>query len=149
MAVNGLFDICRYTALMAPIQSLSLVNEPLQLDAACCAPMGVDALDSRAAQQLAQAFKALGDPVRLRLLSLIASAPTGEVCACDLTQPVGKSQPTVSHHLKVLREAGLVTSRKHGTWVHYRAVPSQMAALCGVLSPAGVPSSVQSADSDA
>jgi ArsR family transcriptional regulator len=110
--------------------------EPLQLDAECCAPLGVDALDDRSAEQLAQAFKALGDPVRLRLLSIIASAPTGEVCACDLTEPVGKSQPTVSHHLKVLREAGLVTSRKHGTWVHYRAVPEQMGALCGVLSVA-------------
>jgi ArsR family transcriptional regulator len=108
--------------------------EPLQLDASCCAPLGDDALDEPAADQLAQAFKALGDPVRLRLLSIIASAPTGEVCACDLTAPVGKSQPTVSHHLKVLREAGLVTSRKHGTWVHYRAVPEQLSALRGVLA---------------
>ena len=108
--------------------------EPLLLDAACCAPLGVDQLDDEGAERLAKAFKALGDPVRIRLLSILASAPTGEVCACDLTDPVGKSQPTVSHHLKVLREAGLVTSRKDGTWVHYRAVPEQLNALCGVLS---------------
>jgi ArsR family transcriptional regulator len=103
-------------------------------DAACCAPLGSDPLDDASARQLAQAFKALSDPVRLRLLSIIAAAPSGEVCACDLTAPVGKSQPTVSHHLKVLREAGLVTSRKHGTWVHYRAVPEQLAALRQVLA---------------
>ena len=115
---------------------VDLTSSPsaLQLDAACCAPLGVDQLDEEAAEGLAQAFKALGDPVRIRLLSILASAPTGEVCACDLTEPVGKSQPTVSHHLKILREAGLVTSRKHGTWVHYRVVPEQLNALCGVLS---------------
>ncbi len=107
---------------------------PLLVDADCCAPLGVDPLDDGSAQQLAQAFKALADPVRLRLLSIIAAAPTGEVCACDLTGPVAKSQPTVSHHLKVLREAGLVASRKHGTWVHYRAVPEQLAALRHVLA---------------
>jgi ArsR family transcriptional regulator len=133
-------DIDRMAAMAVkslPIRPL----EPLQLDAQCCAPLGTDALDQGSAQQLAQAFKALGDPVRLRLLSIIASAPTGEVCACDLTEPVGKSQPTVSHHLKILREAGLVTSRKHGTWVHYRAVPDQMQALQGVLTLAAAPPS--------
>ena len=106
----------------------------LQLDPACCMPLGVDVLDDRDADRLARAFKALGDPVRLRLLSLIASAPDGEVCACDLAEPVGKSQPTVSHHLKVLRESGLVTSRRDGTWVHYRVVPEQLQALRGVLA---------------
>lgn len=108
----------------------------LQLDSACCAPLRADVLDDRDAGQLARAFKALGDPVRLRLLSLIASAPGGEVCACDLAEPVGKSQPTVSHHLKVLRGAGLVTSRREGTWVHYRVVPGQLDALRHVLGGA-------------
>ena len=108
---------------------------PLQLDASCCAPIGDQALPAQAAEQLAQAFKALGDPVRLRLLSIIASAPSGEACACDLTAPVGKSQPTVSHHLKVLREAGLVATRKHGTWVHYRVVPEQLEALRAIVTP--------------
>jgi ArsR family transcriptional regulator len=111
------------------------MNDSLTLlDPDCCAPLGVDPLGDAAAQQLAHAFKALADPVRLRLLSIIAAAPSGEVCACDLTAPVGKSQPTVSHHLKVLREAGLITSRKHGTWVHYRAVPHELASLRQVLA---------------
>ena len=104
------------------------------LDPDCCTPLGVDPLGGAEAQQLAHAFKALADPVRLRLLSIIAAAPSGEVCACDLTAPVGKSQPTVSHHLKILREAGLITSRKHGTWVHYRAVPEALASLRQVLA---------------
>ncbi|MEO8106732.1 MAG: metalloregulator ArsR/SmtB family transcription factor [Actinomycetes bacterium] len=116
------------------------MSEPLTfLNAECCAPLGVDPLTDEAAQQLAHAFKALADPVRLRLLSIIAAAPSGEVCACDLTAPVGKSQPTVSHHLKVLREAGLITSRKHGTWVHYRAVPEELTALRQVLALDVVP----------
>jgi ArsR family transcriptional regulator, arsenate/arsenite/antimonite-responsive transcriptional repressor len=107
---------------------------PLPLvDADCCAPLGESALDAGTAEMLAHAFKALSDPVRLRLLSIIAAAPSGEVCACDLAAPVGKSQPTVSHHLKVLREAGLVTSTKRGTWVHYAAVPHRLEALRGVL----------------
>jgi ArsR family transcriptional regulator len=113
---------------------MSTTDLTLVLDADCCAPLGNDALDAASADRLAQAFKALADPVRLRLLSIIAAAPSGEVCACELTAPVGKSQPTVSHHLKVLREAGLVSSRKHGTWVHYRAVPEQLNALRSVLT---------------
>ena len=133
MFVDRIGHMTTKTLSTAPVGPL----EPLHLDADCCAPLGTDALDQATAEQLAQAFKALGDPVRLRLLSIIASAPTGEVCACDLTDPVGKSQPTVSHHLKILREAGLVTSRKHGTWVHYRAVPDQLQALHGVLTLAG------------
>jgi ArsR family transcriptional regulator len=121
--------MCRYTEVMTvPLQLLS--------DPDCCAPIGADPLDDPTAELLAQAFKALGDPVRLRLLSLIASAPQGEICACELTEPVGKSQPTVSHHLKVLRDAGLVTTRRHGTWIHYRVVQEQLSALRGVLERA-------------
>lgn len=103
------------------------------LDAECCEPLGTDALDADQAASLAQAFKALADPVRLRLLSMIAAAPSGDVCACDLALPLGKSQPTISHHLKVLRQAGLVTSSKKGTWVHYRVVPEQLTALRSAL----------------
>lgn len=103
-------------------------------DPECCTPLGVDPLDAATAAALAHGFKALSDPVRLRLLSIIAAAPAGEVCACDLVAPVGKSQPTVSHHLRVLREAGLVTSDKRGTWVHYRAVPERLAELRSLLS---------------
>lgn len=116
--------------MTAPLVSPALL--PL-LDAECCEPLGADALDEASAVILAQAFKALADPVRLRLLSMIAAAPSGEVCACDLASPLGKSQPTISHHLKVLREARLVSSRKRGTWVHYRLAREQLAALRGVF----------------
>jgi ArsR family transcriptional regulator len=111
------------------------VRELPVLDLAdCCAPIRREPLDAEASATLAEAFKALADPVRLQLLNLIATAETGEACACDLVEPVGKSQPTVSHHLKVLREAGLVTSEKRGTWVWYAVVPSRLEDLRRVLS---------------
>ena len=92
-------------------------------DRACCAPLLTDAARRAAAEELAGAFKALADPVRLRLLSLIAAAPDGTACSCDLEAPVGKSQPTVSHHLAVLADAGLITKEKVGPMgeVHRRA----------------------------
>jgi len=99
---------------------------------ACCTPVRSDALDEQNAATLAQSFAALSDPVRLRLLSFIASAE-GEVCACDLVEPSGRSQPTVSHHMKVLVDAGLVERDKRGLWVWYRAVPSRLDALRNVL----------------
>jgi ArsR family transcriptional regulator len=89
--------------------------------------------DEVESQQLALAFRALGDPVRLRLLSLLLTAAAGEVCACDLVDPLERSQPTVSHHLKVLREAGLVTARRRGTNVWYGVRHDQLRALTGVL----------------
>ena len=94
----------------------------------CCAPLIEEPLESGQADQLAGWFAVLADPTRLRLLSLIAAQ--GESCAaCDLVAPMGVSQPTVSHHLKVLREAGLVESRKEGRWVYYRPVPERLAVL--------------------
>ena len=103
---------------------------------ACCAPLLAAPLAERDAEELAGGFHALADPARLRLLSLIAAQPGGEVCACELVEPLGKSQPTVSHHLKVLYEAGLVDREKRGTWVWYRVAPERLASLRGVLSPA-------------
>ena len=97
----------------------------------CCAPLS-SALDDADAEELAHAFAALADPVRLRLLSLIASAD--EVCACDLTGPVARSQPTVSHHTKVLSEAGLITGEKRGRWVYWKVVPERVAALRSTLA---------------
>ncbi len=91
---------------------------------------------AEAAPALAKAFAALGDPVRLRLMSLLMTADGGEICACDLVEPVGKSQPTVSHHLKVLRDAGLVTATRRGTNIWYAAAPDQVAALRASLAPA-------------
>ncbi len=80
-------------------------------------------------------FKALGDPVRLRLLSIVASQPGGEACVCDLTSAFDLSQPTISHHLKVLRETGLLECERRGTWVFYWVVPAALAQLAAVLGP--------------
>jgi ArsR family transcriptional regulator len=102
----------------------------------CCTALGVQELDDSSARTLADAFKALGDPVRLQLLSALIRAPEGQVCACDLVEPTGKSQPTVSHHLKVLREAGLVSATRQGINIWYAVVPAQLEALRQVLSPA-------------
>jgi ArsR family transcriptional regulator len=90
-------------------------------------------LDPAQAGAFAPMFKALGDPVRLRLLSMIASASGGEVCVCDLTGAFALTGPTISHHLKVLREAGLVGSDRRGTWVYYRVLPEALAVLAGLL----------------
>jgi ArsR family transcriptional regulator len=100
---------------------------------ACCAPVRKDSLDEDQAELLAHSFAALADPIRLRLLSFITSTK-GEVCACDLVEPSGRSQPTVSHHMKILVDAGLVTRQKRGLWVWYRAVPSRLDALRAVLA---------------
>lgn len=100
---------------------------------ACCAPVRVDVLDEEQAAILATSFAALSDPIRLRLLSFIAASDADEVCACDLVEPSGRSQPTVSHHMKILVEAGLVDREKRGLWVWYRLVPSRLDALRAVL----------------
>jgi ArsR family transcriptional regulator len=106
--------------------------------AACCAPLAQAALDVSQAETLAPMFKALADPIRLRLLSMITSAEGGEVCVCDLTPAFGVSGPTISHHLKVLREAGLIEGDRRGTWVWYRPMPEAMRTLAGVLNVPGV-----------
>lgn len=99
------------------------------LPAPCCAPLGADALDEAEATELAAVFKALADPARVRLLSMVATAPDGEACACDLVEPLGRSQPTVSHHLAVLVSAGLLEREKRGRWAWYRVVPERLAEL--------------------
>jgi ArsR family transcriptional regulator len=102
---------------------------------ACCGG-GVSRLDATQASELAHALAALADPVRLRMLSIITSSSTGEVCACDFVGPIEKSQPTVSHHLKVLAEAGLVTGDKRGRWVWYRVAPHRLDDLLATLAHA-------------
>jgi ArsR family transcriptional regulator len=101
--------------------------------AICCAPVSAEALDDDQAEVLARSFAALADPTRLRLLSLIASAADGEVCACELVEPSGRSQPTISHHMKILVDAGLVSREKRSLWVWYRVVPERLAALRSAL----------------
>jgi ArsR family transcriptional regulator len=108
-------------------------NASARSTAACCGAPGEKALTLAQAKSLAHAFAALADPVRLRLLSLISTEADGEVCACNMVEPLGKSQPTVSHHLKVLREAGLVTADKRGIWMWYRAVPERIAEVRAAL----------------
>ncbi|MEU5546524.1 metalloregulator ArsR/SmtB family transcription factor [Streptomyces sioyaensis] len=98
----------------------------------CCPPVTRAALSEQNAEVLAAGFKALADPVRLRLFSRVASHPSGEACVCDISD-VGVSQPTVSHHLKKLRDAGLLSSERRGTWVYYRIEPRALSALAQLL----------------
>ena len=102
----------------------------------CCPPLTERPMNAEEAERAARMFKALGDPVRLRLFSAVASHEAGEACVCDISD-VGVSQPTVSHHLKKLREAGLLTSERRGTWVYYRVEPSVVAAMGQMLKIAG------------
>ncbi|MEU9900352.1 ArsR/SmtB family transcription factor [Streptomyces phaeochromogenes] len=110
-------------------------------DGDCCRRLATAPLDEGQATELAKAFKALGDPVRLRLLSMIASREGGEVCVCELTPAFELSQPTISHHLKLLRQAGLIDCERRGTWVYYWALPGVLDRLGAFLTapqPAGV-----------
>jgi ArsR family transcriptional regulator len=104
---------------------------------ACCSPLTAGVLDLESAQRLALLFKALGDPTRVRLLSMIAAADGGEACICNLTAPVGLSQPTVSHHMRQLVDAGLVTREQRGKWAYYAVLPDAFDALAAALRPAG------------
>ncbi len=97
--------------------------------AACCAPAAREAIGADEAERLARLLKAVADPARLRLVSLVAAHDDMEACVCDLTEPLGLSQPTVSHHLKVLVDAGILTRDKRGTWAYYRLVPGALGAL--------------------
>jgi ArsR family transcriptional regulator, arsenate/arsenite/antimonite-responsive transcriptional repressor len=115
-------------------QAAVLTLTDLNAGQPCCPPISQQRLDTQTAAVLAPAFKALGDPVRLQLISMIASAPGGEVCVCDLTPAFSLSGPTISHHLKTLREAGLVQADRRGTWVYYRAEPGIMRQLAGLLA---------------
>jgi ArsR family transcriptional regulator len=105
-----------------------------QDEGACCPPLLAAPMDADQAVELAKVFKALGDPVRLRLLSMIASRPDGEICVCDLTPAFALSQPTISHHLKLLKQAGLIDSERRGTWVYYRPVPGTTDHLAALLA---------------
>jgi ArsR family transcriptional regulator len=107
----------------------------------CCEPLLTGALSEAEAAELAAAFKVLADPARLRLFSMVASVPAGEACACELVEPLGRSQPTVSHHLRVLYEAGLVDRERRGTWIWYRCAPAPIEALRSALGFVGIAAS--------
>ncbi|MFD1827914.1 MULTISPECIES: ArsR/SmtB family transcription factor [Mumia] len=110
---------------------LPLVDTPA---AACCSTLTGGVLSEDDAATLAKMFKALGDPTRVRLLSMIAANADGEACICDLTEPVGLSQPTVSHHMKLLAESGLVTREQRGRWAYYRVVETALDSLGASLT---------------
>src|ERR1700710_2349228 len=100
---------------------------------ACCAPLTKEPLTADAADRIAPLLKAMADPVRLRLLSLVASHGDGEACVCDLNDAFDLSQPTISHHLKVLHEAGLLSRSKRGVWVYYRIQPGALSGLAALI----------------
>jgi ArsR family transcriptional regulator, arsenate/arsenite/antimonite-responsive transcriptional repressor len=127
-------DICQYRCMpkslvvLAPADTAPVGAAPADT-AACCPPLSVQPLSQAQAEQVAPLLKALADPVRLRLMSLVASHPGGEACVCDLNEAFDLSQPTISHHLKVLHEAGLLDRDKRGVWVYYRARTEALASL--------------------
>jgi ArsR family transcriptional regulator len=122
-------DILTHVSISVNMTCMKLV----ELDA-CCPPLLSAPLGEDDAETLATALQALADPARLRLLSLIASCPDSEACGCDLTTPIGLSQPTVSHHLKVLHEAGLLDRERRGKWVYFKVRPEPLASLRSALS---------------
>ena len=108
----------------------------LPLADACCAPLLREPITSSQAADLARKLKALADPTRLRLVSMVAAHEAKEACVCDLTEPLGLTQPTISHHLRILVEAGIFTRDKRGVWAYYALVPAALDALSAVLSTA-------------
>lgn len=115
------------SSAVRPSRALAAVDE-------CCPAVLTAPLSKERASEVAADLAVIADPVRLRLLSLLVSAAAGEVCVCEMVEPIGRSQPTISHHLKILSEAGLIVGEKRGRWVWYRAVPEKMAHLRGVLA---------------
>ena len=115
-------DVCQYQGVKKVIPMVE-----------CCPAVLEAPLAEEEAERLASSLKVLADPARLRLLSLIASQPEGEACVCDLTAPLALKQPTVSHHLRVLHEAGLLDRERRGTWVYYRVLPERLSGLRDAL----------------
>ena len=111
-----------------------LIVQTFATIAACCPPLLAEPISAEDADQLAVALKAIADPARLRLLSLIQAQPGAEACVCNLTEPLELSQGTVSHHLRVLREAGLVERDQRGSWAYFRVVPEALAAIRSFLA---------------
>ncbi len=130
MDLRERIDVCQYVkGRIVASKRTTLVRLD---DGVCCAPLSAAPIAEAEATELAKLFAALADPVRLRLLSLVAAG--GEVCSCDLEDPLGKSQPTISHHTKALADAGLLVGEKQGRWMMWRVVPGRLAALRAALS---------------
>lgn len=132
MNTTSYIDRCQskvHNGLMTAAQTLQT-----SVDDSCCLPSGQPALSAEDAQQRAALLKALADPNRLRLLSIVKAGESGEACVCDLTEPLNLGQPTVSHHLKILVEAGLLHREKRGTWAYYSMVPGALDRAAGLLT---------------
>jgi ArsR family transcriptional regulator, arsenate/arsenite/antimonite-responsive transcriptional repressor len=121
-------EVCQYRRMSKSLPLLAPAGT-----AVCCPPLSAEPLSAEQAELVAPQLKALGEPVRLRLMSLIASHPGGEACVCDLNEAFDLTQPTISHHLKVLREAGLLDREKRGVWVYYRARTQALASLGALI----------------
>jgi ArsR family transcriptional regulator len=119
---------------MATLQAADRPDVTLPLISDCCSPVVGDVLTAGEAETLAASLKAIADPVRLRLISLVATHDGGEACVCELTEPVGLSQPTVSHHLKILVDAGVLARQQRGKWAYYRLVPSALNAISALIA---------------
>jgi ArsR family transcriptional regulator, arsenate/arsenite/antimonite-responsive transcriptional repressor len=126
--VNTMWQTGRMPTKLLPMATRDL--------AVCCVPLTGEVISTEDAEQLARRLKALGDPTRVRLLSLIAAHDDGEACICDLIDPVGLSQPTVSHHMKQLADAGLVGREQRGKWAYYRIVDDTLTSLAAAIKPA-------------
>jgi ArsR family transcriptional regulator len=112
-------------------------DSTLPLTAACCTPLLRQPITATQAADLARLLKALADPTRLQLVSMVAAHEGGEACVCDLTESLGLTQPTISHHLKILVDAGIFTRDKRGVWAYYALVPAALTALAGILATPG------------
>lgn len=118
-----------------PSENIPMVSAS-ETEAPCCVPsQGQEALLATEAEALAARFKALADPNRLRILSIVSASPSAETCVCDLSEPLELGQPTVSHHLKILVEAGLLNREKRGVWAYYSLVPGALDSLAATLTP--------------
>lgn len=115
------------------VTMLDVVDITAAPEGACCAPLVREPLAAADAEQLAHRIKALADPTRLRLLSIVAASEDQEACVCDLVEPVGLSQPTVSHHLKILSEAGFLSRTRRGSWAYYRLIPEGIGDIARFL----------------
>lgn len=137
MNCDARIDKCQYVTHTSGVSVVTVPRpSPRAPLADCCAPVTGGLIDLATAESLAHVFKALGDPTRVRLLSLIATAEDGEACLCDLIEPVGLTQPTVSHHMKLLVDAGLVSREQRGKWAYYRVVNETLTTICQALEPA-------------
>jgi ArsR family transcriptional regulator, arsenate/arsenite/antimonite-responsive transcriptional repressor len=126
-------SMCDMMGLVPTAQTPTRSELPLLSE--CCSPVVREVIPPAEAETLALGFKALADPTRLRLISLVAAHEDAEACVCELTDPVGLSQPTVSHHLKILVDAGILTREQRGKWAYYRLVPETLKELATLIAP--------------